>query len=63
MKVFTDIKIENFIFYMDLKIEKHTPHLHHSNTHKKTTKKKIYLRKNQISSSCFIVSTTSKTSD
>lgn len=63
MKVFTDVKIENFIFYIDLKIEKHTPHLHHSNTHKKTTKKRIYPRKNQISNSCFIVSTTSKTSD
>lgn len=40
MKVFTDVKIENFIFYMDLKIEKHTPHLHHSNTHKKNNKEK-----------------------
>lgn len=48
---------------MVLKIEKDVSPLYPSDTHKKTARKRIYPRKNQISNSCLMVSTTSKTSD
>lgn len=61
--MFINIKMENFTFFRALKIEKDVSPLYPSNTRKKTTRKRIYPRKNQISNSCLMVSTTSKTSD
>lgn len=61
--MFINIKIENLTFFRALKTDNDVSPRYPSNTRRKTTRKRIYPRKNQISNSCLMVSTTSKTSD